>query len=110
MKHVKHLILFALLFNLGCAYSSHFLNEGAQTYSETNWQEVELFAGDIDRDYEVIAAIASDAPGNSSKAEIKIKDEAAKIGADAVIFIKLTKMTSMTQRTGISGVAVKYLD
>lgn len=103
-------LLLLIFLTIGCSYSSHFVQDGAQTFTPTNPDEIEIFSADIEQDYIVIGPIASDVAGNGDKAAAKIKAEAATIGADAIIFVKLTKMQSSVQRTGISGVAVKYQD
>lgn len=106
-KLINNLLIFIIL-TTACSYSAFFVEEGAETYLSTNPDDIKLYSGDVDRKYEVIAAVASDVFGDSKKASAKIRAEAAKIGADAIIFIKLTKLTSIAQRTGVSGTAVRY--
>lgn len=103
-------LLFLAIVSLGCSHSSHFVQDGSQIYPETDPSAIEIFAGDVDRDYVVIGTVASDVGGDGSKASKRAKLEASKMGADAIIFIKLTKINSFAQRTGLSGVAIKYTD
>ena len=62
---------------------------------------------EIEGDYEVIGSIAIDTPGNGEKAKKCLKEYAAKIGANAILDVKLTKISTVASRTGLSGVAIR---
>lgn len=106
MKNILFVVVLMLAFS-GCSVSTYYLQNESQTYAETNTNFIKLYVGDIDKDYTVIGSIAADIVGNGDAAAKYLKKEAAKIGADAIIHCRLTKMTSFSQRTGVSGVAVK---
>jgi hypothetical protein len=107
MKFIKQSILLISLLFIGCGYSSHFVDDAGSTYPASNPDDIEIYSGDIEADYEVIGVIASDVVGDGEKATKRALSEASKIGADAIIFVKLTKLNSFAQRTGLSGVAIK---
>lgn len=70
-----------------------------------------VYAGDkIDKNYEIIGSIAVDTPGFGNDAMLALKSQAAAIGANAVINVKLTKLQSFVARTGLSGVAIRISD
>lgn len=106
MKNILFIFLFLLVSS--CAISTYYLQSDAKTYAATNKDNVKLFSDDIKTDYNVIGSIAVDVPGGGKAAEAELKKKAAAIGANAVIFCKLTKISSLAQRTGISGVAIKF--
>lgn len=67
---------------------------------------VKIYSGDISQEYDVIGSVAVDVPGDGKLAAEKLREKAGKIGANAVLMVKLTKISSVGQRTGLSGVAV----
>lgn len=100
-----------LMIFLSCAIKTHYIQDGAKHYPPTKPQNVKLYSGDIiNRQYEVIGCVAIDVPGNGDDAAIYLKEEAASIGADAVIFVKLAKISSYGSRTGLSGTAIKFIE
>ena len=109
---MKNLLVLLAIFTLaitGCSYYAYYPNPGVEVPTQTNPQDVEIFSGDIDQEYVIIGAIAVDVMGEGEKLNDYLKDKAAEVGADAVIKVELTKMSSEYQRTGLSGVAVKLL-
>lgn len=97
-----------LIITSSCALSTYYAQNESQKYNKTTIENISLFSNDIQKEYTVMGSIAVDAVGNASAAEKSLKKKASKIGADAIIYCKLTKLNSFTQRTGISGVAIKY--
>ncbi|MBN2485120.1 MAG: hypothetical protein JXB34_04005 [Bacteroidales bacterium] len=108
MKKVVFGLLFLVFIISSCSISAYYTQSGAKTYPETSIDMIKIFSNDVDESYTVIGSIAVDAVGDAKSAEKVLKKKAASLGADAIIFCKLTKMTSVAQRTGLSGVAIKY--
>lgn len=106
MKHILYSLTCLCLLS-GCSLSTHYLQSGAKTYPETLAENVQVYSGEVENEYTVIGSIAVDVAGNGDAAEKYLKEKASKLGADAILFTKITKMSSIEQRTGISGVAVK---
>jgi hypothetical protein len=92
----------------GCSQFAYQLQTGSTTYAPTNPADIKIYAGDIDQPYVVIGSITADVVGDSGDLRKYLKKKAAKLGADAIIKVELTKMHSFTARGGISGVAVKF--
>ena len=106
MNKILIILCFALL--TSCVIKTHYIQDDAQAFEKSNPSEIKVYTGDdIGSDYDVIGSVAVDAPGTGEAAIKELKDEAAKLGADAVINLELTKLASFVQRTGASGVAVK---
>lgn len=105
-KNLLYCLLLLCLLS-GCSISTHYLQSGASVFPETNAEAVNIYTGEIEEEYEVIGSIAVDVVGDGKAAEKFLKKKASKLGADAVMLVRLTKMNSPAQRTGISGVAVK---
>lgn len=108
MKHwtIAVAIVFALQ---GCAIQTHYIQTGSQKLEKVKTSEVKLYVKAPEgQAYDVIGSVAVDQLGNAKDAQTAIKQEAAMIGANAVIDVKLTKLASFAQRTGISGVAVRF--
>ena len=91
----------------GCSYSAYYLQTGTEIQKQTDPEKIKIYFGDISQDYEIIGSIAADVFGNTYFLEKYLKKKAASIGADAVIKVNLTKISSITSRNGISGIAVK---
>lgn len=103
------LFLFILISLSSCTISTHFIEDGAKSYAPTQASNIKVYSSlNINKNYVVIGSIAADAVGNSEDALEALKEEAALIGADAVVDVKLTKISSGVDRTGLSGVAVKF--
>lgn len=105
---VRFILLFSLLLLTGCAFSTHYLQDGAKTYPAEVASNVRVYAADrLDTKYTVIGSIAVDKLGDGNDAVEYLREEAGKLGANAVIGVRLTKLNSSAKRTGISGVAVR---
>ncbi len=91
-----------------CNIYTFYPNKESQTFPATSPNEIKIYSGDIDRPYTVIGSVAADALGRSEVVAKYLKSKASKQGADAILFAELTKISTMAQRTGISGVAVKF--
>ena len=100
-------LIYIIIFS-GCAFSTHYIQNGGQKYPETNMNNIMVYTDEPANDYIVIGSIAADAPGDYNAALTKLRQEASEIGADAVIYVKLNKVSTYSARTGISGVAVKW--
>lgn len=100
-------ILFAIQFT-GCSYFTVYYQTGSNIQMETNPENIQICIGDIDREYQILGSVAVDVPGNEEKAALFLKKKAAKIGADAIIYVVPTVMHSYISRTGLSGVAVRF--
>jgi hypothetical protein len=107
MKQYFYFLAFLILLS-SCSLNTFYYQTGSSPQNETNPNSIQIYSEDIDREYEVIGSIAVDVLGESNAALAYLKKQAAKHGADAVINVELTKMTSYVSRTGISGVAVKF--
>jgi hypothetical protein len=99
------LILLATLSS--CSITTFYAENEQASITETKPEDVKLYSNDIQKEYTVLGSIAVYSPGEGEAAEKCIKKKASKIGADAIIFCKLSKIASSNQATGISGVAVK---
>ncbi|MFA6456038.1 MAG: hypothetical protein WCW40_04385 [Bacteroidota bacterium] len=103
----KIIMLFSiLLLASGCAISTHYIQEGSTAKSAVDPSMVKIYSGDLPQEYEVIGSVAVDATGDGKAVAQLLKTKAGKIGANAVIMTRLTKLSSVAARTGLSGVAV----
>jgi hypothetical protein len=101
------IILFALLLT-SCVIKTHYIQDDAQSYDKSNVSDIKVYSNlDIGQEYDVIGSVAVDANGDAQDAMEALKEEAALMGATAVVDVHLTKITSFGQRTGLSGVAVR---
>jgi len=90
----------------GCTITTHYLQDGVQVKSAVDAKNVKVYSGDLTVSYEVIGSVAVDVAGDGQKAMEQLKIKAGKIGANAIILTKLSKISSIASRTGLSGVAV----
>jgi hypothetical protein len=97
-----------ILFLNSCTISAYYIQEDFSTYSQTIPSEVKIITTDVDEDYKVIGSIAVAADGNNKRIKLFLQEKAADLGADAVIFVRLNKMTSSDSYIGLSGVAIKF--
>jgi hypothetical protein len=105
---VISLTLFLMLLS-GCNFTTHYVQTGSRVYEETRPENVKIYSGEPKEEYIVIGSIAVDHVGEDSQAGIEyLQKKAAKIGADAVIFTKLSSIMTSSARMGINGVAVKF--
>jgi hypothetical protein len=111
MKHLRQLAFYISLFVFtACSYSTYYLQTGSQKFPSTAPADVQMFSGKPGRSFKVIGAIAADVVGDVDDCQKAIKKKAASIGADAVIFIKLSVFSTAGARMGINGVAVKFIE
>ncbi|WP_269226682.1 heavy metal-binding domain-containing protein [Flavobacterium eburneipallidum] len=105
MKNILYLsILFAFA---SCSIKTHYVQTGGKTYPKTEENSILIYSRTPEKQYEVIGSVAVFAA--SEKQSLKaLKKKAAELGADAIIEINLDKISSVSQATGISGVAVKF--
>ena len=107
-------IAIALTANAGCSYYTNYITaENSQKFEQVNPKEVKIYSNmptNVNK-YEVIGLVACDVLGDSDYALVKLKEEAASIGANAIINIKLSKIGSyMEQRVGMNGTAVRIIE
>lgn len=107
MKNIISTLVLSITLS-SCSISTYYAQDTSIKCTPTSIENIKLFSNDINKEYIVLGSIAVDATGSSISAEKLLKKKASKIGADAVIYCKMTKLNSFTQRTGISGVAIKY--
>ncbi|MCG9794113.1 lipoprotein [Flavobacterium algicola] len=105
----KIITTFVILLSLSsCSISTYYAQDETAATTPTTQENIKLYTNNVEQKYTVLGSIAIDAVGNTQSAEKFLKKKAAKIGADAIIYCKLNKLNSFSQRTGISGVAIKY--
>jgi hypothetical protein len=86
----------------------HVSQPGAASLPPVDPTWVRLYAAESPRPPRVIVGpMAVDGHGNALEAADVMRREAAAMGADAVIHVRLTKMHGFILSTGISGVAVR---
>ncbi len=105
----KLLIITAMAFlTSACSITTHYVQTGAQVYPATNPSSIKVYANKkVYKNYTVIGSVASHTPGDGNKATAALKEEAAKIGANAIIAFKLDKINSVANVTEASGTAVR---
>jgi len=91
-----------------CSISTYYAQNESANNNPTAIENIKLYTNNAPKEYIVLGSIAVDALGSAKSAEKFLKKKASKIGADAIINCQLTKLNSFSQRTGISGVAIKY--
>lgn len=111
---MKKLALIIVLFGVlsGCAYFTHYYQTGAERQEGTDYRNIKIYSGTPEQKFIVLGGIATEAIDTTEKATASIilaKKEAAKMGADAIINVKLTKLNSFAKRSGISGTAIKFV-
>ncbi len=107
MKKLSILLYIAISLT-SCSFFTFYPQTDSQTYPKTDPLTIKIYSEDIDQDYLVIGSVAADVIGDGEKAARHLKKEASKLGADAIIHVKLTKINSTAARVGISGVAIKF--
>lgn len=106
MKKLSILLSLTLIMLTSCYYA-YYPQSGSTKYAETNPAETQIYSGNIDVDYEILGSVAADAIGDTDAVAKHLKKKAAKMGADAIIKVELSKSNSAAISTGILGVAVK---
>lgn len=90
-----------------CTYYTYYVPEGSSLQTATKAEDIKIYSGDIDANYTVIASVAINGPSDGEAVANSLKRKAAKLGANAIIHAKLTKLNSFSYTSGISGVAVR---
>jgi hypothetical protein len=109
MKHIKlSALLFCAIVFASCSITTHYIQDGSNPFPASSPEKIKIYSGDVTQPYTVIGSVAVLSPGDGEKALDAFKDEAASIGADAVIWVKLEKLASNTQNTGLSGTAIRF--
>lgn len=104
----KYLYILTIVLFASCAITTHYVQSGSQAYTKTSKDVVKVYSGVPDKEFIVIGSVAADAPGDQNSALDELKEEASKIGADAVINVKFSTLTTFSNRTGLTGTAVKF--
>ncbi|MGA2298269.1 MAG: hypothetical protein ABSG15_12045 [FCB group bacterium] len=99
--------LFAPLL-MSCSFSTYYVQTGSRVYEEVNPENVKIYSGEPKEEYIVIASIAVDHYGDNEAGIRYLQEKAALIGADAVIFTKLSSFYTNRNGLAASGVAVKF--
>lgn len=110
MITITRLVLCVALLSLqACSMSGHYLQHGARLLQPVAPESVHLYAGDgpASNPY-VLGGVAVDVNGDGADAAEAFREEAASLGANAVIRVRVTKINGFASRTGLSGVAVWY--
>lgn len=107
MKILQVIAISSILLLSSCKFYTVYYQDTTE-YPVTIKESIEIYAGDVDRPYNVIGAVAVDIPGSSKMALNYLKKKAAQDGADAIIFTEVTSVNSFSGRIGLSGVAIKY--
>ena len=107
---IKFVLLIASL-NIfsSCNYSTFYVTSESRTYGATNGNSIQIYASDGGKKYETIGIVTVDAITDEAATKL-IKSTAAKLGADAVIRVKMCKWSSANARVGLSGVAIKFIE
>jgi hypothetical protein len=103
------LIIITVLLSLlaSCTFVTSYKQSGAKEYAPVDFKVVKVYSGIPENlKFEPLASVSVNAM-DEKKALKALKKEAADLGADAVIDIKVYVLTSNDERCGISGVAVK---
>lgn len=91
-----------------CSLTTTYIQSDKQ-YTISKPENILIYSGEPKQPYEVIGNIAILVNSNNlQKTADKLKKEASKIGADAVIFLKLELTSSQSHNTGMSGIAIKF--
>jgi hypothetical protein len=100
----------ALAFFAGCELPIvhvHAINAGAQLKAVPE-KQVKLYAGEPPRPPAVVlGSVALDVIGDGDDAAAEARRVFGELGADAIIHVRLTKLTGYVLRTGLSGLAVR---
>lgn len=90
-----------------CTYYTYYVPEGSSLHSGPKAETIKIYSGDIDANYTEIAVVAIIGPDNGDAVVNTLKRKVSKLGANAIIHAKLTKLNALPISTGISGVAVR---
>ena len=106
MKKRVEIIILPFMLLTSCLYTNY-PQYGGSKYPKTNPEEIVIYSKDIEQCYEIIGPVGTDSDGDSEDAIEELKKKAARLGADAIIHVKLNSATSNSPQTGISGIAVR---
>jgi hypothetical protein len=112
MNSISKILFFIVAFGLSaCAISTHYIQDGARAFPPTDPKTVKIYAADtVPQKYEVIGSVAVDNVGDAESAKKSLQLEASKMGANAVIRTRLSKINSYASRTGLQGIAVRIMN
>ena len=100
----KFLFFIFLTMMSGCSYSTFYVPERSPVYPPSAANEVVLTPQQqLESNYKVIGLVAISVSGDGEDAKEKLQEEAAKIGANAVMDLRLERFLG---RTAASGTAV----
>jgi hypothetical protein len=103
------LALGSLFLLAGCSIQDHLVFKGSGGLRSTNPDKVRLYTGGEvpGKKIRYVGYVVTDMVGNDAvKAVNALKDEAAMLGANAVIHVRLTKLNGFCVRCGAAGIAV----
>jgi hypothetical protein len=107
MKNIIKILVFIVSIMIllgGCTATTVYLNQGVQKYSPTQMKSVKIFAErNISKEYTEIGYVAVHHTNTDNGDDLKnlVREEAASVGADAVVNFKIYGLTA-------GGIAVKY--
>ncbi len=105
---IKSILFLSVIALNGCNYYTYYPQSDSTVQKITTSSEIKVYLDEIiDQEYDVVGSVAVDIPGDGEDAIKFLKKKVASTGANAVMNVKLTKINTFTNRTGISGVAVK---
>jgi protein involved in sex pheromone biosynthesis len=115
MKKKIQLLLILGLLVTGCSSVAHLQTDDVvKQIAESNPSTVEVFSvNKINKDYLVLGKVivSADAGGDASTSVNQLKNEAAKLGADAIIDLRLAiGYGYFSNAITASGTAVKYIN
>ena len=107
MKTKINILLILVAMLSSCTLVTSYKQTNAKEYTPTDAKKVMVYSGIPNNiKFEPLAAVSVNAI-SEKKAMSVLKEEAADLGADAVIDAKVYVMSSDDRRCGISGVVVK---
>jgi hypothetical protein len=110
MRKIVLSLLLSLIALLDCAIQTHQFQTGVKgPEAAVAPAAVKIYSGPAPAGstFKVLGSVAVDAVGDADAALAALKNEAGKMGANAVMNTTLTKANSFAQRTGLSGVAIR---
>jgi hypothetical protein len=110
MKNRIYIFILVCVFLSSCSYFTFYPQTGSISQPATNPKDIKIFTGDIDRPYTVLGSVSANTINGNEEENLKpyLSKQAAKIGADAIIFAEVSVMGSANARVGLSGVAIRY--
>ncbi len=107
MKKIICYLLIVFIFN-SCSIATHYVQSGSTTYPVTKDSNILIYSNTCDKQFDIIGNVAVLAALGDEQAVKVLKKKAAELGADAIIEVKLDKISSYNQSCGISGIAIKF--